>query len=164
MTYLSLDVWGPHRWSSRRVAHGRHPVAAIHATPCAVRCVNARRTQRHKIQSSARPARSSLRSEWRGALPLLPPRFIHRELPCCVESRVKRWRQHRRDPATEVSRGPRITHKTGETPTEVSFAIAIPTRVLREDPRDTSLHVKYASVESWKRSTKATHTHVPCTF
>ena len=160
MTYLSLDVWGPHRWSSRRVALGRHPVAEIHSTPCAVRCLNARRNQRHKIQSSTRPARSSWRTGWRGALPLLPRRFIHQELPSCVESCVKRWRQHRRDPATEVSRGPRITHKTGETPTEVTFALAILTRVLREDPFDTSLHVKYASMASWKRSAKATHTRM----
>ena len=147
------------------MALGRHPVAAIHSTPCAVRCTNARRKQRHKIQSSARPARSSWRTGWRGALPLLPLRFIHQELPSCAASRVKRWRQHRRDPATEVSRGPRITHKTGETPTEVTFALAIPTSVLRDDLCDTSLHVKYASMASWKRITKInTHTHVPCTF
>ena len=157
MTYLPLDALRAYGLSPRRVALRRHPVAAIHAMPCAVRCVNAR-NQRHKIQSPTRQARSSLRTAWRGALHLLAPRFIQRELPCCVASRVKRWRQHRRDRATEVSRGPRITHKTGETPTEVSFTLAIPTRVLREDPRDTSLHVKYASMKSWKRSTKATHT------
>ena len=152
MTYLSLDVWGPHRWNSRRVALGRHPVAEIHSTPCAVRCLNARRNQRHKIQSSTRPARSSWRTGWRGALPLLPRRFIHQELPSCVESRVKRWRQHRRDPATEVSRGPRITQK--------SFVLAISNRVLPNDSVDASLRVKYASMASWKRSAKATHTRM----
>ena len=78
MTYLSLDVWGAYGWSPRRAALGRHPVAAIHSTPCAVRCVNARRHQRHKIHSSTQRARSSLRTEWRAALPLLPsPSPIH---------------------------------------------------------------------------------------
>ena len=105
-----------------------------------------------QIHSSPQRARFSSRTEWRGALPL---RFIHRELPCCVASRVKRWRQHRLDPATEVSRGPRITHKSAETPTEVTFALATPTRVLHDDPRDTSLHVKHASMESWMRHTKS---------
>ena len=41
MTYISLDVCGPYGWSPRRAARERHPVAAIHSTPCAVRCERA---------------------------------------------------------------------------------------------------------------------------
>ena len=163
MTYLSLDVSGAYGWSPRRAAREGHPVAAISSMPF-VRCVNARRHQRHKIQSSSQRARFSSRTEWRGALPLLPHRFIHREVPCCVASRVTRWRQHRLDPATEVSRGPQITQKKAETPTEVAFALATPTRVLRDDPRDTSLHVKHASMESWMRHTKSNAHMTPLPF
>ena len=153
MTYLSLDVWGPHKWSPRRVALGRHPVAAIHSTPCAVHCVNARRKQRHKIQSSARPARSSLRSEWRRALPLLPLRFIHQELPCCVASRVKRWR-HRRDPATEVSRGPQITQKASYSQFRTAFSVMI-----------LSTHLYASNMLQWHHGSEAQkqHTHA-CYF
>ena len=121
-----------------------------------VRCVNARRHQRHKIHSSSQP-RFSSRTEWRGALPLLDPRFVHRELPCCAASRAKRWRPHRRDPATQVSRGPRISHKKAETQTQVTFALAIPTRVLHDDPCDTSLHDKIC----FNGIVQATHT---CSF
>ena len=40
MTYLPLHVLRSYGWSPRHVALGRYPVAAIHATPCAVRCMN----------------------------------------------------------------------------------------------------------------------------
>ena len=154
MTYLSLDVWGPHRWSSRHVALGRHPVAEIHSTPCAVRCLNARRNQRHKIQSSTRPARSSWRTGWRGALPLLPRRFIHQELPSCVESRVKRWRNIVAIPRPKYPEARGSLRKASYSQFRTAFSLMI-----------LSTHLYASNMLQWHHGSEAQkqHTHA-CSF